>query len=314
MAITQHGLGRGLDALFGTGHASEPDASITSEVKTLPIAALRPAANQPRKHFDKTALEELAASIQSQGLIQPVLVRPIGDSVPAEYEIVAGERRWRAAKLAGLLEIPVFIREMTDGDALTAALIENVQRENLNPIEEASALAGIRERLAISQDDLASRLGKSRSAVANALRLLQLSEPMQQALRDGQISSGHARALLAVSDEARDRSLLFQAVCSRHMTVRETEEAASFWKENGMLPAWNESRSAKKKSSRSPKPESIRTAVRILRQNLHLKVSISGTETAGRITLPYESGKELSEILERFGLELGNLSKDSKIS
>ena len=177
MSANERGLGRGLDALFRNVTPAErpssakadsaevPAPSVPKSTTTLPIAALTPCKGQPRKHFDEAALDELAASIREQGIIQPLLVRPLADR-PGHYQIVAGERRWRAAQRAGLTEVPVYLRELSDEDALTAALIENLQREDLNPLEEAQAIQSLRERLPYSQEELAQRLGKSRSAGA----------------------------------------------------------------------------------------------------------------------------------------------------
>ncbi|MEI3478797.1 MAG: ParB/RepB/Spo0J family partition protein [Bilophila sp.] len=224
MSAIERGLGRGLDALFRNVTAEEPSsgkqetfAAAPRATTTLPLAALTPCKSQPRKHFDEAALDQLAASIRSQGVIQPLLVRPLRSETATVYEIVAGERRWRAAQKAGLTEVPVYLREMSDEDALTAALIENLQREDLNPLEEALAIQSLRERLPLSQEDLARRLGKSRSAVANALRLLQLPRPMQEALKDGLFTPGHARAVLALPERAL-QDVLFAAIMERHLS------------------------------------------------------------------------------------------------
>ena len=241
MSANERGLGRGLDALFRNVTPAErassakadsaevPAPSVPKSTTTLPIAALTPCKGQPRKHFDEAALDELAASIRSQGVIQPLLVRPRRTETATIYEIVAGERRWRAAQRAGLTEVPVYLRELSDEDALTAALIENLQREDLNPLEEAQAIQSLRERLPYSQEELAQRLGKSRSAVANSLRLLQLPRPMQDALKDGVFTPGHARAVLALPERAL-QDILFNAVMTRRLSVRDAEEAVIHWK------------------------------------------------------------------------------------
>ncbi|MBR5734072.1 MAG: ParB/RepB/Spo0J family partition protein, partial [Desulfovibrionaceae bacterium] len=206
---TQHGLGRGLDTLFKSSAPllDEKQKESAEGISTLPVLKLVPCQGQPRRSFDESALDELASSIREQGILQPLLVRPApGD--PGAYEIVAGERRWRAAKKAGLSQVPVIIRELDDNEALTIALVENLQREDLNPVEEAHAIAALQKRLKISQDALAAKLGKSRPAVANALRLLQLPENILESLELGEISAGHARALLALSDAPREQDLL----------------------------------------------------------------------------------------------------------
>lgn len=323
MSATERGLGRGLDALFRNVTPADDDrpsparseASVSTTPKhatTLPIAALTPCRNQPRKHFDEVALDELAASIRSQGVIQPLLVRPRRTETATVYEIVAGERRWRAAQRAGLSEVPVFLREMSDEDALTAALIENLQREDLNPLEEAQAIQMLRDRLPYNQEELAQRLGKSRSAVANALRLLQLPEPMRAALKEGAFTPGHARAVLALPETAVQETL-FQAVLTHHLSVREAEEAVVHWKRHGLLPAALLTAAAPTlKSRRAPKPACIKLAIRQLRESVAPKASISGDDTAGRITLPYESEAQLAELLRRLGLSAETVLSESR--
>ena len=239
-----------------------------------------------------------------QGVIQPLLVRPRRTETATIYEIVAGERRWRAAQRAGLTEVPVYLRELSDEDALTAALIENLQREDLNPLEEAQAIQSLRERLPYSQEELAQRLGKSRSAVANSLRLLQLPRPMQDALKDGVFTPGHARAVLALPERAL-QDILFNAVMTRRLSVRDAEEAVIHWKRHGLLPSSLMGASAPvARSARAPKPACIKLAIRQLRENVAPKASISGTDRAGRITLPYESEEQLAELLSRLGLSV----------
>ncbi len=320
MSATERGLGRGLDALFRNVPPVEEEkpvpVSVESSASTtpkhataLPIAALTPCRNQPRKHFDESALDELAASIRSQGVIQPLLVRPLRTETSTVYEIVAGERRWRAAQRAGLTEVPVFLREMSDEDALTAALIENLQREDLNPLEEAQAIQMLRDRLPYNQEELAQRLGKSRSAIANALRLLQLSQPMQAALKEGLFTAGHARAVLALP-EGEMRTLLFEAIQTHRLSVREAEEAVVHWKRHGQFPAAILSADMPApRSRRAPKPESIKLAIRQLRESVAPKASISGTDSAGRITLPYESEEQLAALLQKLGLSAETVSR-----
>ena len=300
MSANERGLGRGLDALFRNVTPAErpssakadsaevPAPSVPKNTTTLPIAALTPCKGQPRKHFDEAALDELAASIRSQGVIQPLLVRPRRTETATIYEIVAG----------------VYLRELSDEDALTAALIENLQREDLNPLEEAQAIQSLRERLPYSQEELAQRLGKSRSAVANSLRLLQLPRPMQDALKDGVFTPGHARAVLALPERAL-QDILFNAVMMRRLSVRDAEEAVIHWKRHGLLPSSLMGASAPvARSARAPKPACIKLAIRQLRENVAPKASISGTDRAGRITLPYESEEQLAELLSRLGLSV----------
>ena len=303
----ERGLGKGLDSLF----RSTRDAEQVSErdIKKLALTQLVPGAHQPRKYFEESRLSELSASIRNQGVVQPLIVRPKANTVPQIYEIVAGERRWRAAKLAGLTEVPVLITSYDDAEAMTVALVENLQRENLNPLEEAEALFALKEAHSLSQEDLASKLGKSRSAVANSLRLLQLSEPARNALGAGQISAGHARALLAVGDENAQCDLL-EALLKLDLSVRECEAAADFWKKKGSLPPAVESALEKQKknhneekiSKRLPKTAWLKDIQKSLRSSVAQGASISGTEEKGRIALRYSSRGELGYLLDVLGL------------
>ena len=298
MSTAQRGLGRGIDSLFRNAPESEV---ATGELERVPLRLLCPCANQPRKHFADTALEELAASIRSQGVLQPLVVRPMAQTVPQKYEIIAGERRWRAAKLAGLSDVPVLIREMSDDDVLIVALVENLQREDLNPLEEALALQQLRERLPLNQEELAAKLGKSRSAVANALRLLQLPESMREALAEGTLTPGHGRAVLAVSDETQ-REALFERILRDDLNVRDAEALAAHIKSHGSLPDDSGGRAAKS-APRAAKPESVRVAQSLLRTGLHPRASVSGSGERGKITIPYESADELTLLFERIGIK-----------
>lgn len=299
MNIPERGLGRGLSSLL-----SSATESSSEEPRKLALTQLVPGRNQPRKHFDGNALGELAVSIKNQGVIQPLLVRLL-PGMPQRYEIVAGERRWRAARMAGLTEVPVIITEYTDKEAMTVALVENLQREDLNPMEEAEALQALREAYRLSQEELAEQLGKSRSAVANALRLLQLAPAMKEALARGDISAGHARALLAVSDE-KLREELHAAILRHHLSVREAESAADTCKRTGKLPdkladAVENTPSAR--PARAPKPQVIKDLQNLLRKNSGTKATISGNEQQGRIQIPYASPEELARILSLLGLK-----------
>lgn len=207
------GLGRGLDALLGGEEPAAKDA-----LATLAVSAIRPGRYQPRSRMDETALAELAASIRAQGLMQPVLVRPVQTGV---YELIAGERRWRAAQLAGLTEIPALVREVPDESALAMALIENIQREDLNPIEEAAGLQRLVDEFNMTHEQVADAVGRSRSATSNLLRLLRLARPVQDLLLNGALDMGHARALLAL-DGARQIEAA-QRVAARGLSARETE-------------------------------------------------------------------------------------------
>jgi ParB family chromosome partitioning protein len=214
------GLGRGLDALLGGGDdvpRRERDA-----VGMLPVGAIRPGKYQPRSRMDEQALKELAASIKTQGLMQPLLVRPVSKDA---YELIAGERRWRAAQLAGLTEVPVLIREVPDNAALAMALVENIQREDLNPMEEAAGLQRLVDEFRMTHEQAAEAVGRSRSATTNLLRLLKLAKPVQAMLMDGTLEMGHARALLSL-DGARQIEAA-NRISARRLSVRESEALAA---------------------------------------------------------------------------------------
>ena len=206
------GLGKGVDALFF-------DNAVEENAVTLPIDELEPNRDQPRKTFDETALAELADSIRAHGVLQPLLVRPSADG---SYRLVAGERRYRAARMAGLTEVPVTVREMTDEEESVFALIENLQREDLNAIEEAEGLKQLIESYGLTQEQAASRVGKSRTAVTNALRLLNLPQTVSDLVKNGKISMGHARALLSVEDET-ELTRIADLIVQSGISVRETE-------------------------------------------------------------------------------------------
>lgn len=206
------GLGKGVDALFF-------DNAVEESAVTLPIDEIEPNRDQPRKTFDETALAELADSIRAHGVLQPLLVRPSADG---SYRLVAGERRYRAARMAGLTEVPVTVREMTDEEESVFALIENLQREDLNAIEEAEGLKQLIESYGLTQEQAASRVGKSRTAVTNALRLLNLPQTVSDLVKNGKISMGHARALLSVEDET-ELTRIADLIVQSGISVRETE-------------------------------------------------------------------------------------------
>ncbi len=217
MAAKKGGLGRGLDALFADNSIEE--IASTSAVK-LKIKDIEPNRDQPRKIFDEDALAELADSIAKHGVIQPLLVRPMPDG---SYQLVAGERRWRASRMAGLTEVPVVIKELSDDEAMALALIENLQREDLNAIEEAQGIKALMDTLSLTQDEAAERVGKSRPAVANALRLLKLPDSVIALVSDGKLSPGHARALLGFKDE-QDIIETADLIIEKGLTVRDVEK------------------------------------------------------------------------------------------
>lgn len=319
MAGLQKGLGRGLGALF---QDEPPEAGRNREdARSLPVGALLPNPKQPRRDFDEAALAGLAESIGSQGVLQPILVRPIQGTRPPRYEIVAGERRWRAAQVAGLAEVPVLIRELDDRETLAVALVENLQREDLNPLEEALGIHQLKEEFRLSQEELAKTLGKSRSAVANSLRLLNLSPGAREALKSGAISAGHARAVLALGSPTEQEDLL-NKILQEELSVREAEGWAATQKasrpeaEPGSAPEMSATEaSAGESGENAPADAPVRARGGRLPQSavlldlqsrftssLGLPVRFSGRENRGRISISYSSKEELSALLHKLGL------------
>ena len=270
------GLGRGMDALFLENSATENENS----TMMLSINDVEPNRNQPRKNFNQKALEELAKSIEQNGIIQPILVRPMSDG---SYQLIAGERRWRAARMAGLHEVPVTIREMTDEEASVFALIENLQREDLNPVEEAEGLKSLIETYGFTQEEAADKVGKSRTAVTNTLRLLKLPSPVLQMLGDGKISAGHARALLGL-DEEKEMLRIAEATVAQELSVRQVEK---------MVKYANQGEKAKPKK-RDKKRDKYYDEVEIALTNvLGRKVKIYLSPNGNKGTLEFEFfGKE----------------------
>jgi ParB family chromosome partitioning protein len=273
------GLGRGLDALLSGDTALADD-----QLSELALGALRPGRYQPRSRMDPASISELADSIRAQGVIQPILVRPIDDG---QYEIIAGERRWRAAQLAGLKHVPVVVRSVPDGAALAMALIENIQREDLNPLEEANGLKRLLDEFGMTHEAAAQAVGRSRSAVTNLLRLLTLEKPVQELLLQGSIDMGHARALLGVTG-ARQIDLA-QRVVALGLSVRQTEELVN---QRPPLPA------AKPRARR--KDRDIAALEEELAETLGAVVSIShGKRGRGKLVISYSSLDQLDDILTR---------------
>lgn len=216
MSTKKRGLGRGLDALLSS--VSEPAGEGGEELRELPLESLQPGKHQPRRHFDAAALESLAESIRAQGVVQPIVVRPAGAN---RYEIVAGERRWRAAKQAGLKSVPVVIRTLDERGAMAVALVENIQRADLNPLEEAQALHKLIEECGLTHEKAAEAVGRSRAHISNLLRLMELNDDVQVLVRNGHLSLGHAKVLLGVHG-ARQSSLA-KLVVEKQLSVRQTE-------------------------------------------------------------------------------------------
>jgi len=293
------GLGRGLDVLL-KGMSVERDSH---EVLMLKLEDVRPNPRQPRLEFSREALDDLASSIKEQGVIQPILVRNAPDGSLHGYELVAGERRLRASKLAGLREIPAIVREVTDEQSLALALIENLQRENLNALEEAKGMDQLLHTFGLSQEALAMRVGKSRSAVANSLRLLHLSPEIQESLSSEAISAGHARALLAVADEGA-RLELWRRIIASGLSVRDAEAQAGYFKEHGALPAQDGAAqpSAGPGRRKVVLPQELSSLQKELRQRFGLKVSVGGDPDRGKVTFSYGSAQELRALLSQWGV------------
>lgn len=278
------GLGRGLSALLGEQMREEPveaGADRSTGVRTVPVADIEPHPEQPRRHFDEAALEELARSIEARGLIQPIVVRPWR----GKYQIVAGERRWRAAQRARLHDVPVIVRDFDDAETLELALIENIQREDLNAIEEAEAYSKLIGRFGHSQDELGRIVHKSRSHIANLLRLLDLPASVREMVADGRLTMGHARALIT----APDPEALARQVIDRGLSVRETERLAQ------------STRPASVRSARPAKEADADIAAleRQLGDILGLKVKIAYGGGAGSVTLGFSSLDQLDLICQR---------------
>jgi ParB family chromosome partitioning protein len=270
-------LGRGLGALIPGGSPAERKG-----VMNLGIEEIRPDRSQPRRHFDEAHIEELAESIRSKGVLLPLIVRRATDG----YVLVAGERRWRAAQKAGLRELPVMVREVTDKEAFEIALIENIQREDLNPVEEAEAYKRLIEEHGLTQEELAARVGKDRSTVANALRLLRLPEAIKDAIVDGQLSMGHARALLAISDEG-DLRKAATRVIAENLSVRAVEALVQ-----------------RLKSKRLPREKreghggaQVRHLVERLQRKLGAKVELKDKGGSGTLEIRYANLQELDRVL-----------------
>ena len=270
--MMKRALGRGLGALLPP---TEPED--TTRLRELPVESLVPNPQQPRKSFDVRALEELAVSIRTSGLLQPLVVRPRG----SQYEILVGERRWRAAQQAGLTRVPVIVREASDAEALELGLVENLLREDLNPVEAAQAYQRLLAEFGWTQEELAQRLGKDRSSIANALRLLRLPEPIQEDLRTGRLTMGHARALLGLPSAAAQLRLR-ERILAQDWSVRATEAGVQ-----ARRPGRPKIR------RRAPDIEAVEEE---LRMALGTRVRIVGTLLRGRIELPYTSASELERI------------------
>ncbi|MBV9841687.1 MAG: ParB/RepB/Spo0J family partition protein [Sphingomonadaceae bacterium] len=285
------GLGRGLSALLGEMGQEQPIAAATARsqgVQMLPVASIAPNPHQPRRHFDPEALEELAASIATRGLIQPIFVRPVGEA----YQIVAGERRWRAAQQARLHEVPVIIRALGDEETLEIAIVENVQRADLNAIEEAEAYQRLVREYGHSMEEVGRLVGKSRSHVTNLLRLLDLPDAVRRSVIGGELTMGHARAIA----NAPDPEALARQVIARGLSVRETEALAR----NVRAPGRSQPKPKLEYKSADP---DILALERQIGDLLGLKVAIAHDGVGGSVTLAYASLDQLDMICQRLSGE-----------
>ena len=283
--MAEKGLGKGFGAIFGV------EAEEEGEILSLPISKVEPRESQPRNRFNEVALQELADSIREYGLIQPISVRKLANGY---YQIIAGERRWRAARIAGLREVPVRVLEADDGRAMEIALVENLQREDLNPIEEAAGFRTLMEEYGLTQEQAAQRVGKSRPAVANALRLLSLCPEVQTLVEQGLLSAGHARAVAALHDRQLQQSVANKVV-ALGLSVRQTENLAA--------RAEKESRAAPK--TEEPRPFTVDYAAeleRSLTQSLGRRVRLHVGKKKGRVELEYYGNEDLEQLLHSLEL------------
>lgn len=286
MAVKKSGLGRGFDAIFADNSVEDiSTGNSTTKVKLLDI---EPNREQPRKQFDEEALSELSDSIAQHGVLQPLLVRPMPDG---GYQLVAGERRWRASRMAGLTEVPVVIRDLTDAQVAELALVENLQRENLNPLEEANGYKELSDKFGYTQEKISEIVGKSRPSIANALRLLNLPEDVQEMVSNGSLSMGHARAILSLEDD-KMKTDLAKLVIQNDLSVRETERIAR-----------NMVKEAPKKSKAKKRNPYYDEAELALSEVLGRKVKITKSSKKGALEIEFFDDADLKKLLKIFDNE-----------
>jgi len=281
MSPRKTGLGRGLEALIPI---AEEETTGAQGVVEVPLASITPNPHQPRTPIRDQDLVELAASIEEHGIIQPLIV----SRVPDGYQLIAGERRWRAARLAGLPTVPIIVKDVAPNEMLELALVENLQRADLNPLEEAMAYRQLAEVFGLTQEQIARRVGKSRVAVSNTLRLLRATRPVQEALLEGRISEGHARALLGLEQAAAQEAAL-KTVLRQGLNVRQTEE---------LVRRWLDLRREGRRSGREESPETRALESRF-REALGTKVRLTRTGEGGRVVIYFYSEEELEALYER---------------
>jgi len=294
MKDKKRAMGRGLGAILSAESKAVQSATdagakdLVGNIVEIPIEDIYPNVNQPRTHFDEKALQELAESIKVLGIIQPITVRKDG----VKFEIISGERRYRASKMAGLKEIPAYVRLVNDQELLEMALVENIQREDLDAIEVALTYQRLLEEIGLTQEALSQRVGKERSTITNSIRLLKLNPDVQQAIRNGDISAGHGRAILSL-ENPEDQQALFKQIVNNRLSVRQAEEAAKHFKSPKEISI-----------SKEPKtlPNNLRRAEKTLADVLALKVEIKSSAKGdkGKIVLNFDNEEELEKILSYF--------------
>lgn len=289
MTVKKRGLakGRGLDALLGSIQKEKLQLEVQAldhgQLKQIDVNQLKRGAYQPRRFIDENVLQELAASIQKHGVMQPIVIRPIEDS-ETPYEIIAGERRWRAAKLAGLAEIPAIVRDLTDQVAIALALIENIQRQDLNPIDQALALQRFHEEFGLSHQEIADTVGKARTTVSNLLRLLSLADEIKDLMQQGQLDMGHARAILTM--KAKDQIQIAKIVIDKSLSVRQTEQ---------LVRDWNTPKQDKLKDPQAP---DVQQLTQKLSERFSASVKLDyNKQGKGKLVISYNSLDELDGIL-----------------
>lgn len=292
--MARKALGRGIGALIGGDESDSNPAprkakSTGEEIRLVPLTKLEPSSLQPRKSFSEDQLQELTASIKERGVIQPLIVRARG----AKYELIAGERRWRASQAAGLKEIPVIVRKASDGEVLEMALVENLQRADLNPIEEAEGYALLADRFKLTQEDISRRVGKSRASVANALRLRSLSPEVRGLVKTGRLSVGHGKVLLAVENAAEQEAIAHEII-RKELSVRQTEQ---------LLKKSRQGKTSKKKS-RSNNVADWRDLEQQLQRAVGTRVRLVGSADKGKIEINYYNESDLERVLAALGVKM----------
>ena len=292
------GLGKGLDALIPTGSGTQPPSGGSSTgLRDIPVSSVKPNPNQPRVHFDEEALAELTSSVRAIGVLQPILVRPRGD----EYELIAGERRWRAATRAGLSTIPAIVRITDDVSSVEQALVENLHRQDLTPLEEAAAYKQLLDDFSMTHEQVATKVGKSRSAITNSLRLLALPAAVQQLLADGRLTAGHAKALLGTPDRAVQERLARHAV-DEAWTVRAVEDAVrdalgtKTSSQGGKSGSSSSSTASRGATTTALRPPGLLELENLLSEHLQTSVSVSMAGKHGRITIDFADLADLERI------------------